>query len=196
MKKKLSLEELEEIKEIEKLSRENKDNIVDYSKELSKVIDFIECPKCKYKNILGSSKCAKCGYDFKSSIKSCPNCAKYNKIDADKCSCGYSFIKKKNVINNFFITLFIIVIIVFLFINYIGIIDVDNKYICYGIGGLCLLILLLSYIIYGYKYKIPLDADMKIRENYTIGRTISKVIIVLGFIIALCILGYVYYKNK
>lgn len=159
--------------------------------------EYIICPKCKTKNVKGSKVCGKCHTKLEVLTKSCPKCAKRNKLDATRCvSCGYCFDKKHyNILINLIITV-IFVGILFILVKFNPNLNKKHiKYLIYIIGGLGILIIIISTLTYGKKEMIPLSAEDEINRKSFGHITFSTILTWIGYIIFLVLIGYVLYNN-
>ena len=73
----------------------------------------MKCPKCGYDNLIGGTKCGKCGTSLLTKQKiSCPKCATINPIENKKCKkCGYKLNSKRHLLINIIISLIIVAVL-------------------------------------------------------------------------------------
>ncbi len=154
----------------------------------------IKCHNCGFLNINGSKKCGRCGAVLKKT-KSCPRCAKRNKLEAKKCiNCGYYFkSNKKIIIKNFLISLFIVAFLsILLALELTGI--VENIDIALKICAV-IVVILIFYTAINYGSKSVVDYSNKVdikldKERYNKMRKINNISIIVGGIIVGVILIY------
>lgn len=159
-------------------------------------MEYIKCPKCNAKNVKGSKVCGKCNKKLEVTSKSCPKCARRNKLDATNCiSCGYNFNKKThNGIINLIITLLFIGAL-FILVKFNP--EINKKYmtyLIYAIGGIGVLMVIISTFTYGKNEIVSLSAEDEMnRKTFKSHITFSKILIWIAFLIFLVLIGYIVY---
>ncbi len=161
-----------------------------------KDIEKIKCHKCGFENIKGTTKCVKC-HAFLSETKSCPKCAKKNKIEAIRCSkCGYKFnVKRKSIWFNLILSiLLVIVLALIVYFNHVGTFN-NISNVLKIFATLFIFCLIYGTINYGKNDIIKFSAEEEFVDNekFNLLRKISNVAIVIGTILIVCFLIYYYF---
>ena len=164
-----------------------------------KDIEKVKCGNCGFLNIKGTRKCVKCNMELKQT-KTCPKCAKRNKIDAVKCvNCNYKFSKvnrnKKNLLFNLLVS-FLLVIILSLLIYFEHTRTLSSvKNILKIVAVIFIFGLLYRTINYGAKDINKFSAEEEILDDsrFDLLRKISNIAIIIGTIIVIIFLIYYYF---
>lgn len=161
----------------------------------AKELEKIKCSKCGFENVKGTNVCAKCKAPLVAT-KSCPKCAKKNKLDATRCvKCGYKFGKRKSIWFNLIVSILLVLVLSFMaYYEYRGAINNINS-IFKILAVIFIFALLYGTINYGKGEIIKFSAEQEMMDNekFDLLRKISNIAIVIGTILVVGFLIYYYF---
>lgn len=159
---------------------------------------LIECPKCGFKNIVGTRKCSKCKTHIDKNRKVCPKCGKVNYSSINKCStCNFNFAtKKRSIWANLIISILIIVVLSLLVL--FGKEEIVERF-SFGLqvlAGFGVFVLIIKMFTFGDKDTINYSAEEEMiddRKGFGIMKRWSNRAILIGAIIVFLFLVYYYF---
>ena len=156
----------------------------------------VKCHKCGFENVKGTFRCIKCKTPL-SETKSCPKCAKRNKVDAVRCcSCGYKFNKKRrSVFFNLIVSILLVVVLALMvYFKHSGAVSNINS-ILKIVATLSVFGLLYGTINYGKSEVVKFSAEEEMMDNekFELLKKISNIAIIIGTILAVGFLIYYYF---
>ena len=159
-------------------------------------IEKVKCSKCGFENIKGTKVCIKCKTPL-AKTKSCPKCAKRNKIDAVRCDkCGYKFNRKKKSIwfNLIISTLLVIVLALMVYYEHSGAVN-NISNVLKILAALFIFSLLYGTINYGKSdiIKFSAEEEMMDNEKFALLKKISNIAIIVGTVLVVGFLIYYYF---
>ena len=155
----------------------------------------VKCRKCGFENVKGTFRCIKCKTPL-SETKSCPKCARRNKIDAVICSkCGYKFGKKRSIWFNLIISIFLVIILsLMVYFKHVGTVN-NISNILKILAAILICGLLYGTVNYGKNdiIKFSAEEEMIDNEKFNLLRKISNIAIIIGTILVVGFLIYYYF---
>lgn len=156
----------------------------------------VKCSKCGFENVAGTYKCIKCKTPL-DKTKSCPRCAKRNKIENKKCeNCGYKFGRKRGtLLFNLVVSILLVVVLSLLvYFEHNGIVNNFNSALKV-LSGLFICLLLYGTVNYGRKEinKFNAEEEFVDEEKFHKMKKISNITIVIGTIVVVGFLIYYYF---
>ena len=161
-----------------------------------KKLEQKKCPNCGYKNIELAKKCTKCHYRLDTDTKSCPRCGKVQSLNVVKCSCGFSFNKKKKgLLWNLFISISIMGLLFIVSIFNEGLVTKFS----FGIKvllGFFVFVLFVKTLTHASDSVVNYDAEDEIIETQQPlikMKNLSNIAVIVGAIIIIIFLIYYYF---
>lgn len=156
----------------------------------------VKCSKCGFLNVSGTEVCVKCKTPLKKT-RSCPRCAKKNKIENDRCeNCGYKFGRKRGtILFNLIISLLLVgVLSLLVYFKHNGAVSNFSNGLKV-LSGLFICLLLYGTINYGRKdiNKFSAEEEFVDNDRFDLLKKISNIAIIIGTIVVVCFLLYYYF---